>query len=317
MNGKSRALVAVLAAGAALAAAAQQPQREFRPDSIVNPEAFYPEGPQLTEAGLLVAEMPRNRVVRVNPQGGGTATVWEREACGPTSVKKIPSGGYWILCHLGHHVVRVDAQFRTVKVIDTTTGGRRLTWPNDGSVDSAGDLYLSSSGLFNLRAPPEGRVVFIDERTNRASDLAGGLRYTNGVLVQESRHRVLVSETLNRRMWSFPLLGRGQLGTPSVFFDFHSAPEVPDAYDLSGPDGISAFADGQILVADYGNGRLLHLTGDGRFIQELPVTYRFVTNMAIAPDESALYIVMTRDNATRELDGMVQRFKVLPARRAP
>jgi sugar lactone lactonase YvrE len=283
-------------------------RREFVEDQIVNPTAFYPEGPQLVGEGLLVAEMAKDRVVLIGQNG--TRTVWSEIGCGPTSIKKIPAGGFWVLCHLGHHVVRLDATFHTVLAVQQTTSGRRIMWPNDGSVDSAGDIYLSSSGLFSLQAPAEGRVVFIDAATNIATDLASGYRYTNGVLVQEGRHRVLVSEHLNRRVLSFPLLGRGRLGAPSVFFDFSAAPAVANAYSQSGPDGMAAFANGDVVVADYGNGRLLFVSDSGQYSSELRVRDRFVTNMAITRDEQSLYVVMTESNASPDLHGIVERFRI-------
>ena len=287
--------------------------KQFVPSALVNPTAFYPEGPQLIAEGLLVAEMPKNRVVLIDE--GQIKTVWHAEGCGPTSIKKIPPGGYWVLCHLGHFVARLDENFATIRIIDQTTSARRIAWPNDASVDSAGNLYLSSSGQFSLSAPAEGRVVFIVERSNIASDLAGGLRYTNGVLVQEGKRRVLVSEHLRRRILAFPLMEPGKLGSPVVFFDFNDAPAIPDAYEQSGPDGMAAFTDGDICVADYGNGRIIVLSESGRFLEQFLVQYRFVTNMAIAKSQKSIFVMMTESNASPDLHGVVQEFKINAARR--
>ncbi|TMH64275.1 MAG: SMP-30/gluconolactonase/LRE family protein [Betaproteobacteria bacterium] len=304
-----RALIVVVAMGCAADASADTPHKEFTPDVVVNPNAYYPEGPQLIDEGLLVAEMPRHRIVLIG-KGGERKTVWQADGCGPTSVKQIPGGGYWVLCHLAGYVAKLSPTFQTVQTFQQTTSGRRISWPNDASVDSSGNLYLSSSGLFSLQAPAEGRVVFIDVATGTASDIASGIRYSNGVLVQERQKRVLVSEHLNRRMLAFPLLDKGKLGPSTIFFDFKSAPAAPDAYEQSGPDGIAAFADGDIAVADYGNGRILLLSGGGKFLTQIPLKYRFVTNLAIARDQRTIFVTMTRDNSSPELDGVVQAFKV-------
>jgi sugar lactone lactonase YvrE len=279
----------------------------------VNPNAYYPEGPQLTEEGLYVAEMGRDRVVLIN-NSGQRKTVWEATGCGPTSVKQIPGGGYWVLCHLGAYVARLDASFHTKQLYKETTSGLKLTWPNDASVDENGNVYLSSSGLFSLSAPAEGRLVFIDLASGTATDIATRIRYSNGVLLQEEQKRVLVSEHLNRRILAFPLLGKGKVGTPSVFFEFKNAPKVDDPYELSGPDGIEAFDDGDIVVADYGNARLLLISGKGRYLDQIPTQYRFVTDSAISPDQHTMFVTMTRDNSSHDLDGIVQAFKVTSAR---
>jgi sugar lactone lactonase YvrE len=290
-------------------ASADTPHKEFTPDVLVNPNAYYPEGPQLIDEGLLVAEMPRHRIVLI-ANSGERKTVWQADGCGPTSVKRIPSGGYWVLCHLAGYVAKLSPAFQTIQTFRETMSGKRISWPNDASVDSSGNLYLSSSGLFSLDAPAEGRVVFIDLATGAASDIASGIRYSNGVLLQEQQKRVLVSEHLNRRMLAFPLLDKGKLGPSTIFFDFKNAPAVPDAYEQSGPDGIAAFADGDIAVADYGNGRILLLSSSGKFLTQIPLKYRFVTNLAIARDQRTIFVTMTRDNSSSELDGVVQAFKV-------
>ena len=288
------------------AAGAPARPRAIAPGPVLDASAYYPEGPQLVDDGLLVAEMPRDRVVLIAP--GRKSTVWQTNGCGPTSVKRIPSGGYWVLCHLGHYVVRLDARFTPVQVYRQTASGRRISWPNDASADGEGNLYLSSAGLFSHTAPAEGRVVFIDLASGIATDVALGIHYSNGVLVQERLGRVLVSEHLAGRILSFPLQSKGRLGAASTFFEFRQAPAMSEPYELSGPDGLAAFPDGTVMVADYGNGRVLLLTESGAFIQQVMLRYRFVTNMAIARDGRSFYVTMTRDNASAERDGVVQQF---------
>jgi len=308
-----RAALATACACGIANVAAETSHKTFTPDAIINPNAFYPEGPQLIDEGLLVAEMPRDRIVLI-ANSGERKTVWQADGCGPTSIKRIPAGGYWVLCHLGAYVARLDPTFQTMQRFAQTTSGRRITWPNDASLDSTGNIYLSSSGLFSLQAPAEGRVVFIDVATGIASDIASGIRYSNGVLVQEKLKRVLVSEHLNRRILAFPLLDKGKLGPSTTFFDFRNAPTVPDAYEQSGPDGMAQFADGDIAVADYGNGRILLLSTAGRFLTQISLKYRFVTNLAIVRDQRTIFVTMTRDNSSQELDGVVQAFKVTSAK---
>jgi gluconolactonase len=285
------------------------PVTGFTPGKVIFPHARYPEGPQLTPQGLLVAEMPANRISLVAP-GKAPRVVWSRPGCGPTSVKAIPSGGYWVLCHLDHRLVRLDAKFKTVTTITNDTGGKRIVWPNDGSVDSKGNLYFSSSGIFDLSAPPEGRVMYADASTNVVTELVGGIRYANGVRTDEAHGRLLVSEMLKGQIWSYPMLAPGKLGKPTPFFNFRDAPTPSPRYPLSGPDGIMVMPGGEVLVADYGNARLMLTTDAGKLITVLPVKFPYVTNMALSPDQSEVYITMTQTNETEEEPGMVQAFKI-------
>lgn len=285
------------------------PTREFVPDKLVNPDAYYPEGPQIVADGLLVAEMSMDRLVLISTNGtNAVRVVWEEAGCGPTSVKLIPTGGYWVLCHMGHKVVRLNASFEKIRIFQQTVSARPISWPNDGSVDLKGNLYLSSSGIFSLGTPAEGRVIRIDVATDAATELADGIRYSNGVLVQRKLGRILVSEHLNRRVLSYPLLGPTKLGSPSVFFDFRSAPIVPDSYELSGPDGLASFLDGDICIPDYGNGRILVVSRDGNLLTQIPLKLRFVTNVAISADERSLFVTMIRDISSERLNGIVQKF---------
>ena len=303
-----RGLLSIALVGTVAVAAAGE--KIFTPETIVNPAAFYPEGPQLIDQGLLVAEMPQHRIVLIDIAAATTKVVWTRDGCGPTSIKRIRSEGYWVLCHLGHYLVRLDNAFQITRVLENTAAGRRIVRPNDGAVDAQGNLYFSTPSPFALEAPAAGWVSFVDAETNTVMDLANGLRYSNGVAVLKHKPLILVSEHLSRRILAFPLEAPRKLGTPTLFFDFNAAPTVANSYALSGPDGLAVFDDGEILVADYGNSRLLHLSATGKFIQAIPVPYAYVTNMAIMPDQRSIYVLMTESNATSELHGMVQRYTV-------
>ena len=302
------ALAAMASAAGAAGASEGAIARKFSALATPAPVAHYPEGPQLLEHGLLVAEMPLDRVAKL--ERGKLEPVFAQAGCGPTSVKRIPSGGYWLLCHLGHRVLRLDDKFVLVATIESSIDGARITYPNDASVDPQGNLYLSSSGTFAPDAPAEGRVVFIAVASNEAKVLAGGIHYANGVLVEPIEGRLLVSEHLEHRVLAFPLRAPGEIGERSVLFDFKAAPAVRAPYELSGADGMARFANGDVGVADYGNGRIILFSARGEYLDQLPLEYRFVTNFAIRPDQSGIYVTMTRDNSSAELDGVVREFRI-------
>ena len=112
----SAAIGVAIALAATLDARADTPHKAFTPDVIVNPNAYYPEGPQLVDEGLLVAEMPRHRIVLL-ANSGERKTVWQADGCGPTSIKRIPDGGYWVLCHLAGYVAKLSPKTMTMVCI--------------------------------------------------------------------------------------------------------------------------------------------------------------------------------------------------------
>ena len=195
------ALLAAFAAGAAAA------------DVHLQEQAFYPEGPTYIRGALYWAEMPAHRIRR--HRDGKTTTVWEQPGCGPTSIKPDGRGGFWILCHLAHMVLRVDGDFRLLKRLETDGVGRRLAYPNDATVDRRGQLYFTSSGVFSLSAPSEGAVYFVDLQ-DQPLRIAEGLRYANGIRLDEKHARLYVSEHLARRVLVMDVAKPGEVGAPSV-----------------------------------------------------------------------------------------------------
>lgn len=264
-------------------------------------QAFYPEGPTVVGGALYWAEMSMHRVRR--HKDGKTSTVWEGPGCGPTSIKPDGRGGFWILCHLAHLVLRVDGNFKVVKRLETDGVGRRLAYPNDATVDRRGQLYFTSSGVFSLEAPAEGAVYFVDLQ-DQPHRVAEGLRYANGIRIDEKRSRLYVSEHLARRVLVMSVARPGELGAPNVFFDFFSLPPAARQYPLAGPDGILLDDKGRLYVAEYGAGRVVLLSSEGKLQRVIPVPMQFVTNFAALPT-GQIVVVGAFQNDQPPMPGLV------------
>ena len=244
----------------------------------IDEEAFYPEGPTVVKGALYWAEMPMHRIRRY--ENGNTITMWTRPGCGPTSIKPDGRGGFWILCHLAHRVVRVNERFEQVVELENDGAGHDLVYPNDATSDERGQLYLTSSGVFDLRAPATGAVFFID-LNDHVTRLVSGLRYANGVHLDRKRSRLFIGEHLARRVHVAQLLHPGKIGPLKVFFDLNASAAVRShEYPLAGPDGMLVRPDGRLLVAEYGSGRVLVLSAAGSLLKTIRVPMQFVTNFA-------------------------------------
>jgi len=249
-------------------------------------KADYPEGPLWHRLRLYYAEMMRDRIV-VSRDLRTTATFWEMPQCGPVSIAPYRDDELLVLCHLIHRIVRVSLSGVTLGIIDHDDGGRSLVHPNDSSADDKGGVYFTASGEFSLSAPATGAVLYLDRR-GTLRRLAEGIRYANGIAVDSPRHRVLVSEHLNRRVLTFPLRADGRLGKPAVFFDLNKLvlPRV-DFDPLAGPDGLELDTTGRLVIAEYGAGRI-HLVGsNGGWLGTLRGLKKYVTDVALLPGGQA------------------------------
>lgn len=242
-------------------------------------EAHYPEGALWHDGRLFYEEMAED-LVRVSDLKT-RRTFWRKEGCGPVNIAPYRDDEYLVLCHLAHVVVRVSRAGETIQVIDRDTDGAPFVYPNGAGADGEGGVYFSSAGTFALNAAATGAVLYL-ARDGNLTRVAEGIRYANGVAVDAKRKRLLVSAHLARQVLSLPILKPGVLGARSVFFDF-AANGIDVPYPLAGPDGLEVDEDGNVVVAEYGAGRLHGIAPDGSWLGSFGGVGRFVTDIALLP----------------------------------
>jgi sugar lactone lactonase YvrE len=241
-------------------------------------DAQYPEGALWHQGRLYYAEMRRDVVVRSDLKA--TSVFWRRKGCGPVSVAPY-SGGFLVLCHLAHKVVRVSRTGKTIASIARDAEGAPFVYPNAAAADEAGGVYFSSSGVFSLSEPATGAVLYLDAQ-GKLTRVAEGIRYANGVAVDAARKRLLVSAHLARQVLAFPILSPGKLDERRVLFDF-ATQGITHKYPLAGPDGLEIDADGNVLVAEYGEGRVHRIAADGALAGTVDGFAPYVTDTALLP----------------------------------
>jgi gluconolactonase len=237
-------------------------------------------------------------------------TFWTMKGCGPVSIAPY-RGGFLVLCHLAHKVVRVSRAGKTLDTIARDAAGEPFVYPNAAAADAAGGVYFSSSGTFSLAAPATGAVLYLDAK-GKLARVAEGIHYANGVAVDAPRKRLLVGAHLARQVLAFPLLGAGRLGEGSVFFDF-AANGIAHDYARAGPDGLEIDGEGNIFVAEYGEGRIHKIAPDGTWLGMLDGFAAYVTDTALLPDGRAA-VTATRINDAAPFPGEVVLRDRFPAR---
>lgn len=245
-------------------------------------EASYPEGPLWTNGALLFAEMGSDQIRRWD--GRNLSVFWARKGCGPTAIASYGQLGFLVLCHLEGSVIHLSEDGATIKVITEASAGVSFTNPNDCHYDGWGGVFFSDPGYFNKSAPARGRVWHIDS-TGKVQLLADRLRYPNGVYFHQPSMTLFVSEHLARRVLRYSFDQTGRLAGVEVFADFDKLPSQGKfGYPEAGPDGIEIDDDGNVWVAEYGEGRVHVFRLSGELITTLYVPMQYVTNVAVSSD---------------------------------
>ena len=268
--------------------------------------ASYPEGPVWIGKTLYWAEMWSHRVMTW--QGGEPQVFLEHHGCGPTAIAPYRDGEIIVLCHLAASLLRVSPNGEVIGTLSSASDGTALRNPNDASADNQGGVWFTDPGRFSISAPNEGRLYYLSssgEITLHDQDLA----YGNGVFVDLTEKRLLLSEHLGRRVLSYSLTadGLGPRETLFVLDDF----ELPASrFPETGPDGLEIGPDGTLWVAEYGATRLLGWQPGRGLVAALQVDPQFVTNIAFGPEGRAA-LTGAEDNINPPFPGAVWVFDAL------
>lgn len=262
--------------------------------------ASYPEGPLWQGDTLYWAEMTAHKLMR-RDGASEPHPFFTRDGCGPTAIA--PYGaGFVVLCHLEGALALVDADGRLGRMMRVDNDGNRLRNPNDANADGRGGVWFTDPGTFAKHAPAEGALYYLgpDRKLTRH---VTGLHYGNGVYVDQTRNRLLVSEHLARQVLSYPLDEDG-VDAPDVLIDLDALGLDPVDYAEAGPDGLEIASDGKLWVAEYGAGQFLVWTMGEGLDAIVEVEVPFVTNIAFGQDRRAA-MTGAYDNRRLPLPGLV------------
>jgi sugar lactone lactonase YvrE len=273
-------------------------------EPVVVASGAYPEGLLWHGERMYFTEMGADRVSII--ENGATKEFWRDPRCGPTSIAPFGPSGFLVNCHLGHEVVEVSAQGATGRRFRNAPNGIRIQDPNASASDGEGGVFFSDSGIFGLRAPATGRVYHLSA-AGVMTEIAGQLRYANGVNFDPATRALYVSEHLARRVLAFTLDSRRRIAAHRVLVDFAQVPAAKSySYPLAGPDGI-ALRPGLLAVAEYGEGRVHLFDRSGRHVNTLKVSMPFVDTVAW-DGAGNLYAGGAFQNTGPPYEGAVVRF---------
>ena len=210
----------------------------------------FPEAPRWREGKLWFSDFYTFRVLRLGLDGKveTIAEVPQR----PSGLGWLPDGRLLIVSMLDRRVLALE-KGRLGPYADLSSFA---TGPcNDMVVDAAGRAYVGNFG-FDRHGGEAERLTCIAriDPGGRVSRAADDLFFPNGTIITADGKRLVVGETLAKRLTAFDIGADGALSKPRVFAQFE------DCY----PDGICLDSEGAIWVADARGNRAIRVFDGGR-----------------------------------------------------
>jgi gluconolactonase len=270
--------------------------------------AAYPEGPLWHDGRLLYVEYagPGIKVW----DGKRSAAYWSGEHCGASGLITYRRDHLLVACYDANTIVELDKAGKQVRAIDQDTAGRPFTGPNDFTADAAGGIYFTASGVYDLKAPIAGTVLYLPPARSTPIEVANLIHYSNGLTISKDGNSLLVAEMLAGRILSFPIQAGGALGPRTVWARLQDlAPPTPHTDAYNGPDGLKLGPDGNYYIAQNGSGRVLVVSDDKKLVRIISVPTPYVTNVNFGADGArTVYITGVFDPWKAPFPGAVYRF---------
>jgi gluconolactonase len=217
----------------------------------------------------------------------GMQTAWA--TTGAPNGHKILADGTHLVCDASHHaVLHLDASGKMLEPASKECDGKPLRGPNDLTLDSRnGGFYFTDpgdSGRDNLT----GTVHYVDPK-GTTHLVAGGLAYSNGIVVSLDGKRLLVAESQKNRVLEYPILSPGKVGELKVFADLPK--NDSGRWEDNQPDGMCLDATGNLYVAHYGMKQVQVLSPEGKLLAHYNGGNQTTSNVAFGgPHMDQLFI---------------------------
>jgi sugar lactone lactonase YvrE len=279
-----------------------------RAGTVLVDAAAYPEGPLWWGGKLLYVEYAGPGIKAWD--GKRARPYWSGEHCGASGLIAYRRNHLLVACYDANEIVELDETGKQIRVLDQDSAGKPFIGPNDFTADGAGGIYVSASGVFDLKAPISGTVLYLSPAKGTLVEAANLIHYSNGLTLSKDGKSLLVAEMMAGRILSFPVGPDGTLGPRTVWArmqDLAAPTPHEDAYN--GPDGFKLGPDGNYYIAQNGSGRVLVVNDAKKLVRIIKVPTPYVTNVNFGPDgANTLYITGVFDPWKAPFPGAVYRW---------
>lgn len=277
----------------------------------------FPEGPMaLADGSVLVVEIEGARLMRVSPAGavGGSVEVVAELGGGPNGAAMGPDG-YCYVCNNGGFSWRTDDGFTRptgaaadydggfIQRVNLATGeattlyshweGKPLLGPNDIVFDSDGGFWFTDFGKKFEDRLMTGSLYYARTDGSEIRRVATGLITPNGIGISPDGGTLYASETETCRLWSYPIVGQGELGLepwPSP----NGGSLVHGRGGYRRFDSLAVEEGGNICVATLVTGGISVISPTGELVDFYEAPEGYCTNICFGgPDRQTAYITLS------------------------
>jgi gluconolactonase len=264
---------------------------------------------------VLFTDIPRNYILKWNPEGDPASSIGGTTKVGSVSIFKeesqgangllIDSEGRLVVClQGGRSVVRFAKDGSGPEVLADSFNGKKLSSPNDLTMGRDGLLWFTDPP-FGLPKQTEGREQEFDgvyrlDKEGKPQLMIKNLKRPNGIGIAPSGKRVYVGDTATAKIYVHYLDTKGNIGASDEFADVKE--NVPHSY-TGWVDGLKVAPDGTILTSAPGGIQCYHPNGKLEAVVRTPEP---ATNCALGgKDGKTLYITAGKSLYRATLNSLI------------
>jgi sugar lactone lactonase YvrE len=261
-----------------------------RESVILNPDAYFPEGPIWYRDKLYYVEYGRD-----------TVTVWDGKinstfasvpGCGPSAIVPTNRGEFILTCYDNGSIGRLSADGNVLPAYTHDKDGRKFLGPNDFAPDGHGGIYFTASGH---PGPVIDGSVFYLAPDDTITLVASDLHNANGLAVSRDGKILYVVEMEDNHLLQFTIERSGSLTERRVFVNLD---DLTQHVGHIWPDGIKVDSKDNIYIGQSPRdakaplvGRIFIVDPHANLVRTLALPSTNVPNFALSPDEKTLYVM--------------------------